>query len=110
MNIRPLHEPESASKVEAIAASMRAYGWVGRPLLVCNEYSEAPQAFTGSHRLAAAAMAGVEPEVYSLEGNGTDIEMLTFQCIDDSDRMTVIRDGGDQEAITIMLEELKGND
>lgn len=106
MVIRPLHEPESAAKVEAIVASMRINGWAGRPILVCNEDSNEPQAFTGSHRLAAAKLTGVEPEVYSLEGKGTDIAMLMFECIDDSDRMTVVEEGGDQRAIEIMREEL----
>lgn len=107
MLIQPLHEPESIAKVEAIAASMRTHGWVGRPILICDGDSEAPQAFTGSHRLAAARLAGIDPDTYSLEGRGTDIDTLAFQCIDDSDRMTVIEDGGDREAITIMRAELR---
>lgn len=106
MNVRPLHEPEDAGKIEAIAASMRAQGWAGRPLIVCDATSDAPQAFTGSHRLAAAHLAGIQPELYSLAGGNTDIEALAFLCIDDSDRMTVVEEGGDAVAIAIMREEL----
>lgn len=105
--IIPLHEVTDETKVEAIAASMRANGWMGRPILVDDEDANEMRAFTGTHRLAAAKLAGVEPEIYSLEGNGTDVAALMFDCVDDDDRLDVIEQGDDKEAIEIMREEIQ---
>lgn len=106
--IIPLHEVTDEAKVEAIVESMRANGWIGRPILVDDEDANEMRAFTGTHRLAAAELAGIEPEVYSLEGNGTDVGALMFDCIDDDDRLEVIENGGDEIAIEIMHKEIEG--
>jgi hypothetical protein len=51
------HEPDRELDLEAITLSMRAEGWVGRPLLA-SDYGEPPLTCqTGSHRLAAARKA-----------------------------------------------------
>lgn len=107
MTIIALHEVTDTTKVEAIAGSMRANGWIGRPILVDDEDSNEPKALTGTHRLAAAELAGVEPVVYSLEGTGVDVAALFFDCVDDDDMVDVIEDSGDEEAIRIMREELE---
>ena len=65
MNINPLHEVRDADKVAALAADMAANGWTGRPVLVVD--GEVMQAITGTHRLAAAAVAGIEPQIMVLE-------------------------------------------
>lgn len=105
--IIPLHEVTDEAKVEAIAESMRANGWVGRPILVEDEDANETQAFTGTHRLAAAELAGIEPQVYSLVSGSTDIGALMFDCVDDEDRLEVIEQGGDEMAIEIMQEEIQ---
>lgn len=105
--ILPLHEVTDHAKVESIAESMRANGWIGRPILVEDEDANETQAFTGTHRLAAAELAGIEPEVYSLVNGNTDIGALMFDCVDDDDRMDVIDQGGDEVAIEIMQEEIQ---
>lgn len=103
--IIPLHEVTDEAKVEAIAESMRKNGWFGRPILVEDEDASETQAFTGTHRIAAAKHAGIEPEVYSLVNGKTDIGALMFDCLDDEDRIKVINQGGDETAIEIMAQE-----
>lgn len=109
MTIIALHEVTNAAKVEAIAESMRANGWMGNPILVDDEDSNEPRALTGTHRIAAAKLAGIEPKLYSLEGKGIDVAALFFDCIDDDDMLEAIEQGGDEEAIRIMREEVEGN-
>lgn len=109
MSIRKLHAPEDSAKIEAIAESMRRNGWVGYPVLVCDEDSNEPQAFNGSHRLAAAEIADIEPEVYSLEEGSVDVGALYFDCKDDEDRMEVIKASDDEYAIEVMQAEIKQN-
>jgi hypothetical protein len=61
-DIIPPHEVRDDEKLEAIRASMEDDGWKGRPLLVV-PHPAADRTFlalTGSHRLAAAALAGRE--------------------------------------------------
>ncbi len=109
MTIIALHGVTDTAKVEAIAESMRASGWMGNPILVDDEDSNEPKALTGTHRLAAAELAGIEPVVYSLEGTGVDVAALFFDCADDEDMLEVIEQSGDEEAIRIMREEVEGN-
>lgn len=109
MTIKPLHTAEDAAKIDAIAESMRANGWVGNPILVDDEDSNEPQAFTGSHRIAAAEIAGIEVEVYSLADSGIDIGALMFDCLDDDDRLELIEESDDEEATRIMREEIESN-
>lgn len=46
-------------KVRRIAASMKARGWDGRPLLVEEDLHRGLTAWTGSHRIEAAKVAGL---------------------------------------------------
>lgn len=55
------HEVQDAAKVEQIAASMRANGWQGAPVLVWEGYQ-----LTGVHRTAAAELAGIDLETIEL--------------------------------------------
>ena len=116
MNLKPLHEVRDENKLQSIATSMTASGWVGRPVLAldCGDYV---QAFTGSHRIAAAQIAGIEPEVVVIEqalvtGDNDDVVAL-FELLldgDDNDRrdsLAKLADMGlvDQSAAEIMESE-----
>jgi hypothetical protein len=57
------------NKVKVIAKSMAKNGWQGYPLLTIGD----DLALTGSHRIAAAARAGIEPETYNLDISRYDI-------------------------------------
>ncbi len=57
--IEPVNEIDKPKQVTTQAKIMRKEGWIGRPLLVADE-GDRIQAFTGSHRLAAAVEAGLD--------------------------------------------------
>lgn len=57
--IDPLHAVRDSIKLATLVESMYRRGWVGRPLLVA-VYGDGYQAWTGSHRIAAARVAGIE--------------------------------------------------
>lgn len=57
------HNVDDAMKVAEIATSLRANGWTGAPIVVWGE----SDALTGTHRLAACEVAGIEPETITLE-------------------------------------------
>lgn len=58
----PPHEPQDEAKLEGLIADMRARGWVGPPILVVGDPEEDGEllALTGSHRLRAARVAGLD--------------------------------------------------
>ena len=58
--IDPLHEVRDADKLESLTESMRSGGWIGRPLLVQDTGEGWYQAWTGSHRIAAAIAAELD--------------------------------------------------
>lgn len=63
--IAALHSVTDPRKASRLAESMQADGWHGEPLLVV-KYGDGYQAWTGTHRLAAAKSAGVDVPVYVL--------------------------------------------
>ena len=108
-SFRTPHEVDNTAKVERLVASMEANGWVGNPILVDDEDSNEPFAFTGTHRIEAARIAGIDVPTYSLESAGVDIGTLVDR-VDDEDRLAVILESGDEEAIRIMREEIAKNE
>ena len=81
--LRP-HAVRDAAHFEALAASMRAGGWQGRPILAFCTEGEAPRPLTGSHRIAAARAAGLDTiPVLVLSGfDGDDAEGLAGEALD----------------------------
>jgi ParB-like chromosome segregation protein Spo0J len=70
--IQPWHEPDDEDKLTALADSMRTDGWVGAPIvtIAARDYGWGagnPVAITGSHRIPAAAKAGVEVPAVDLD-------------------------------------------
>lgn len=83
--LRPPHAVRDAAHYEAIAASMRASGWQGRPILAFCTDGEAPRPLTGSHRIAAARAAGLGTiPVLVLSGfDGDDAdELALYEALD----------------------------
>jgi ParB-like chromosome segregation protein Spo0J len=72
MRLTQPHEMTDPAKVASLAADMTANGWTGRPVLA----SASGQALTGSHRIAAAEIAGIEvPFVLVPDGwDWTDVQ------------------------------------
>jgi ParB/Sulfiredoxin domain len=58
--IDPPHRPWDESKLAKIAQNMASDGWDGLPLVVYRDARDGRlQSITGSHRLAAAQLAGI---------------------------------------------------
>ena len=53
--ITPPHKVDDARKMHALSTSLQTSGWLGPPIIVIGK-----QALTGTHRLAAARMAGIQ--------------------------------------------------
>jgi hypothetical protein len=53
--ITPPHDVDDAQKMRGLKASLQTLGWIGPPIIVIG-----CQALTGTHRLAAAKMAGIQ--------------------------------------------------
>jgi|AntRauTorcE11898_2_1112593.scaffolds.fasta_scaffold08831_2 hypothetical protein len=109
MNITPLHAVTDTNKLATIADDMKKNGWTGNPVLIDDDESNEPKALTGSHRIAAAAIAGIDVEHYSLAETDIDLGAIFFDCNDDDDILEVIEAGSDEEAIRIMSEEVESN-
>lgn len=116
-NIQPVNKTD-ALKVEKIAESMRVDGWVGRPVLVVDK-GDYLQALTGSHRIQAAELAGVEVEYVELFSVDDDevadlVYYLVNEAFDDSDRLATLEqlaeiDSRFTEARDIMIVEEREN-
>lgn len=90
-DIAPWNDAHDADKVAALVASMRTDGWTGAPVVVDTE-----QAMTGSHRIAAARLAGIEiPTV--------DIRALFADAGLDYD--DTVAERGDRYEVIVRMEE-----
>jgi hypothetical protein len=116
--IHPVQEDVDPRKVADIAAIFLAGGWTGRPLLVEElDGGGAYQAWTGSHRLAAAREAGID----DIPTEGVNTERLasggwervgdppTFFALagDDLQRTALLQDVGDSAGAALMAEEIR---
>jgi hypothetical protein len=64
--IQPPHDIVDAAKLDALTEAMTASGWVGAPVVVTTIEPGDPIAVTGSHRIRAAARAGIDVPVVDL--------------------------------------------
>lgn len=81
-----------SQKLDALILDMELHGWQGRPIIVA-DMGDYVQAFTGSHRLTAARVTGVAPELVWLpttlsEDDWADIHFAN----DDYDLLEVFSD------------------
>jgi ParB-like chromosome segregation protein Spo0J len=105
--ITPLHEPRLDRLLQELTDDMKENGWRGRPLLVI-EHAEDYLAWTGSHRIAAAEIAGltsipcyVLPES-KLIAHGYDAER---GHVEDYERLAILKKVGDEIALHLMWQE-----
>lgn len=105
--ITPLHAVESSPKLDSLVDSMRRDGWVGRPLLLVNG-----DAWTGSHRIAAAVAAGLE-DVPCVCVEIPYADLYDFGPVtDDDDRLRLLESVfglEDNEAAWLMSQEIASN-
>lgn len=88
------HDVEDPAKLADLTASMRAVGWVGAPVVTIagRDYGWGegdPIAITGSHRIPAAAEAGIEVPAVDLDdllrAHGTSLTDVDEQTGTDPD-------------------------
>jgi len=122
-SIKPLHGVEkNDSEYVALRSSMRADGWVGRPLLICKspKLSHAYQTLTGSHRVNAACECK-ETDTDGLNGRLCNIPcyVMKFGKLDDmiasadawsdDDRLDIVCGEHDPIATALMEIEVAAN-
>jgi hypothetical protein len=100
-----------ATKVTALADSMRRQGWVGRPVLVVLDSQGARRGLTASHRLAAAfrvldtvPAVVLNAEALGLECDGEDVYVDGQRVADiDSLHLHLRRVDGEEARIAVAL-------
>ena len=108
--VAPLHEARRPTLLAELVADMQERGWQGRDLLVI-ETESAYQAWTGSHRIAAAREVGLKTipcyviQEKKLLKHGMDA-VSGHVC--DYERLAIMRKVGDETAIHLMW--LEGRD
>jgi ParB-like chromosome segregation protein Spo0J len=106
-NLTPLHEPREIEHVRNLADDMKENGWIGRPLLVIERESDF-LAWTGSHRIAAAKLAGLKTiPCYVVQES--ELTSRGFQAehghVMDYERLEILKEVGNEVAIHIMWQE-----
>ena len=104
--IKPLHDVRNPALLAELTTSMEDEGWRERPLLVI-KCKSGYLAWTGSHRIAPARAARLrEVPCYVLqESKFTRRKLDVNWGIDDSERLKVIQEIGDEGAINLMWSE-----
>ena len=104
--IDPLHHVTDGAKFSALVTDMRRRGWTGRPLLVYRTAS-GYQAWSGSHRLAAARVVGLSVPVYCLNPDGKPLTTgQPCSVMRDTARLKLLRQIGDPYAVQLMEREI----
>ena len=87
--IDPRHEVNDEGKLAMLTSDMDASGWHGRPVLVADRGEDRNPRYigiTGSHRVAAATVLGMEIPVVILPYNeDTEDAIDQARCSDDYD-------------------------
>ena len=110
--IEPPHEVRDQKKLEDLAEKMRTSGWQGRPILAI-DLGQGPEALTGSHRIAAAKMAGIDVPVIMVDDdvanyedeNGKNIRDMMYESVDDM--ANFLANAGDSDASNLAMAEHK---
>lgn len=74
----------NVNKLDDLIADMVVYGWRGRPVIVA-DMGDYVLAFTGSHRLTAAGVTGVNPDLVWLPSTLTEDEWSDIHFANDDD-------------------------
>lgn len=81
-----------SQKLDALILDMWQNGWQGRPIIV-GDMGDYVQAFTGSHRLTAASVTGVIPELVWLPTTLSEDDWAEIHSAkDDDDLLKVFSD------------------
>ena len=115
------HEVKDKAKFAKMVEDLEENGWQGRPVLA-EKYGEDFQAWTGSHRIAAAKKAGVDVPVVLIDGKkisrfqksegGEGDELLwdsDGKSRDDDDRVHLLK-RVDKRAAKLMQVEIEANE
>ncbi len=112
-SINPLHDVNNPNKLASLTADMQVRGWIGRPLLV-EIMGDGYQAWTGSHRIAAARAAGLDripvlvvdsAAIVEQEGEPADGQPLASLASDDDCKTDMLRRAGLTDAADLMATE-----
>jgi len=93
--------------LRSLATDMKENGWTERPLLVIERASDF-LAWTGSHRIAAAKLAGLETvpcyvlQESELTSRGFEAQ---FGHVMDYERLEILKKVGDGDALHLMWQE-----
>lgn len=107
--VLPPHEIRDEDKLSALVASMRRTGWTGRPLLVVAEGGDYFQAWTGSHRIAAANALGIAVPCVVMETVSAEDHADSGPVTDDDDRLALLRSLGREQEAALMAAEVEAN-
>ena len=116
-HITPLHELHAsrAPHLRDLMARMRASGWEGRPVLVEDVAPNRYQAWTATHRLAAARRNGLYVPILLIDKAkwirrwGIPPGLFVDEVDDDMDKYLALRDAGDRLAARVMHQEIELN-
>ena len=108
----PPHEVRDPKKHRALTEGMLANGWQGRPV-VALDTGNGVIALTGSHRLAAAADAGVEcvpvylldTEIMEVAFAATETDLDDLSRTDQADMAEFLREAGEDNGHALMEAE-----
>ena|SRR5271166_1989750 len=117
-HITPLHGTYKSREhhLRELVARMAAGGWYGRPLVVEETLPNRYQAWTGTHRLAAALTVGM-PHVPVVLINkdrwirrwGKPARLFVDEVGDDIDKYSALQEAGDLIAARVMQREVELN-
>jgi len=120
--VNPLHEVRDEEKLASLTQKMQEHGWEGRPLLV-EPFEDGYQAWTGSHRLAAAKQIGLDTvpavvidydkAVAVVKRWGYTPDELRHgigdSIIEDEERYQLLCEAKDEPAARLMFQEVLSN-
>ena len=96
------------AKLDELVEGLRLKGWTGRPLLV-HRVGRMFEAWCGSHRVAAARVAGVRILAYCVNPDGEPLGVDGPRTvIRNADRLKILEAYGDTYAADLMRAEIDG--
>lgn len=117
-SITPLHpiRADRSHHLRELVARMRVDGWEGRPILVERTSADRYQAWTATHRLAAARRVGmltvpvvvIDRDKYIRRWGDTG-RLLVEDVDDDMDKYAALLQAGDFMAARVMHQEIEMN-
>jgi len=105
-SVSPPHGITDDAKHQRLVTGMRRVGWAGRPVIV-ESIGGRFQAWTGSHRIAAARVACVSVRAYLLNPDNRPLNLGDpTQLMRDTVRIKMLAPLGDSYATGLMQREI----